>query len=169
MIFRDLLDPEIAKAIELIPFDEMTAEVQASMRGAVVPEVPLSDAVERADHLVPGDPEVPVRVHRPKRADDVLPCVYSMHGGGYVIGTYAIDDPLFDALCPKAGIVGVSVDYRLAPETPYPGPLEDCYRGLKWTYDHADDFGIDRDRIGVHGSSGRGPRCRAGAARARPG
>ena len=51
----------------------------------------------------------------------MLPCVYSMHGGGYVIGAYAMDDPRFDAWCPKLGFVGVSVEYRLAPETPYPG------------------------------------------------
>ncbi|MET0728455.1 MAG: alpha/beta hydrolase fold domain-containing protein, partial [Acidimicrobiales bacterium] len=46
------------------------------------------------EHVVPGDPEIPLRVHRPKPADGVLPCVYSMHGGGYVIGTYSamLDD-----------------------------------------------------------------------------
>jgi acetyl esterase/lipase len=79
-----------------------------------------------------------------------------MHGGGYVIGTFDMDDPLFDNLCPKLGLVGVSVEYRLAPETPYPGPLEDCYRGLQWTYDHAEELGIDRHRIGVGGVSAGG-------------
>ncbi|MEZ5233419.1 MAG: alpha/beta hydrolase fold domain-containing protein [Acidimicrobiales bacterium] len=53
-----------------------------------------------------------------------------MHGGGLVLGTYAATTP-FDLWCQKYGCVGVSVEYRLAPETrPYPGPLEDCYRGL---------------------------------------
>jgi len=98
-----------------------------------------------------GDPDVRLRVHRPKGVDGVLPCVYSMDGGGYVIGTNAIDDPMFDALCPKLGFVGVSVDYRLAPETPYPGPLEDCYQGLRWTYEHADELDIDQGRLGVMG------------------
>jgi acetyl esterase/lipase len=119
-------------------------------------DVPLSDAVERSDHVVAGDPDVTVRVHRPKALDGALPCVYSMHGGGYVIGTYAVDDAQFDQLCPKLGVVGVSVDYRLAPETPYPGPLEDCYRGLRWTFEHADDLGIDARRIGVTGVSAGG-------------
>ena len=65
--------------------------------------------------------------------------------------------------------VGVSVEYRLAPETSYPGPLDDCYAGLKWTYDHADELGIDPDRIGIGGRQ-RGWRTRGGAraARARP-
>ena len=79
-----------------------------------------------------------------------------MHGGGYVIGSKELDGPLLDGLCLELGVVGVSVDYRLAPETPYPGPLEDCYRGLLWAFDHADELGIDRDRIGVMGSSAGG-------------
>ena len=151
---RDLLDPEIAKALETFPFDHVDADNLASLRTAM--ELPLSDAVERTDHLVPGDPEVPVRVHRAKDATGVLPCYYSIHGGGYVLGSYAMDDPRFDAWCPMLGIVGVSVEYRLAPETRYPGPLEDCYRGLKWTFDHAEELGIDRHRIGIGGISAGG-------------
>ncbi len=53
---RDLLDPEIAKAIEVVPFDEVTAEILPSLRGAM-PELPLSDAVERIDHVVPANPK----------------------------------------------------------------------------------------------------------------
>jgi acetyl esterase/lipase len=156
---RDLLHPEIADAIELLPFSDVDAELLPGIRAATAAGaemVPLSDAVERTDHAVPGDPEVPVRVHRPTRADGARPCLFSMHGGGYVLGTYAMDDAMFDRLCPPLGLIGVSVEYRLAPETPYPGPLEDCYRGLKWTYDHADELGIDRGRIGVGGISAGG-------------
>jgi len=153
---RDLLHPEVAEAAALIPFEEVTADILPSLRTAMAMEVPLSDAVERTDHLVPGDPDVPVRVHRAKGATGVLPCMYSMHGGGYVLGSYTMDDPTFDALCPKLGFVGVSVEYRLAPETPYPGPLEDCYAGLRWTYDNADELGIDKTRIGIRGVSAGG-------------
>src|SRR4051812_493537 len=133
---NDLLHPEIASALGDMPFTEMTAETAAMIR-SISFEVPLSDAVERTEHVVPGDPDVPVRVHRARGAEGGLPCVSSMHGGGYVIGSYAMDAPLFARLCPTLGLVGVSVEYRLAPDTPYPGPLEDSYRGLKWTYDHA--------------------------------
>ena len=153
---RDLLDPEVAEAADLVPFDDMTADVLGTLRAVGAIEMPLSDAVERSDAIVPGNPEVPIRIHRPRGIDGVLPCVYSMHGGGYVIGTYAMDDPLFDELCPALGFVGVSVDYRLAPETPYPGPLEDCYRGLRWVHDHADELGVDPNRIGVMGVSAGG-------------
>ena len=151
----DRLHPDIARVLEVIPFSHMDAETAAEL-GAMTVEMPLSDAVERTDHLVAGDPEVPVRVHRPRGFDDPLPCLFSMHGGGYVIGSYALDDGLFDDLCPRLGIVGVSVDYRLAPGTPYPGPLEDCYRALQWTHDHADELGLDPNRIGVGGTSAGG-------------
>ena len=153
---RDLLDPEVAEAAKNIPFDEVTAELLPALRTGMAIEVPLSDAVERIDHVVPGDPDVPVRVHRPKDADGVLPCVYSIHGGGYVLGSNVMEDPVFDVLSPKLGLVGVSVEYRLAPETPYPGPLEDCYQGLQWTYEHAEELGIDPTRIGVMGISAGG-------------
>jgi acetyl esterase/lipase len=153
---RDLLDPEIAEAADLVPFDDLTADVLRRMRAVGAIEMPLSDAVERTDSIVPGDPELPVRVHRPKGFDGALACLYSMHGGGYVLGSNATDDVLFDELCPNLGVVGVSIDYRLAPETPYPEPLEDCYRGLRWTSDHAADLGVDADCIGVRGVSAGG-------------
>lgn len=157
MTSHDLLDPELAPAAGLIPFDEITTEILPTLRGALGSiELPLSDAVERVDHVVPGDPPVSVRVHRTKGTDDPLPCVYSMHGGGYVLGSYAMDDPRFDAMCPKLGFVGVSVEYRLAPEAQYPEPLEDCYQGLRWTHEHAEELGIDAGRIGIMGVSAGG-------------
>jgi acetyl esterase/lipase len=149
-----VLDPHVAAAIELLPAFEMCADVLATFRQFDAVELPLSDAVERTNHVV--EAKVPVRAHRPRESAGVLPCVFSMHGGGYVIGSYAMDDPRFDAWCPKLGFVGVSVEYRLAPETAYPGPLEDCYLGLKWTYEHAAELGIDPQRIGIMGVSAGG-------------
>jgi acetyl esterase/lipase len=157
---QEMLHPDIAAAIGALPFAAIDADVLAMIRSASF-EVPLSNAVDRTDHVIAGTdgaPEVVVRVHRPKNAatSDSLPCLYSIHGGGYIMGSFAMDDPMFDRLCPTYGLVGVSVEYRLAPETAYPGPLEDCYRGLKWAHDRAAELGIDATRIGVRGISAGG-------------
>ena len=149
------LDPQIAAVVDALPFTGLNAETLSLMRGAF-PPAEVSDRVVRSDYRVPGPPEVPVRVHRARGAEGLLPCVYSIHGGGYVMGSYDMDDARFDSWCPDLGVVGVSVEYRLAPEVPFPGPLEDCYRGLRWVYDQAEELGIDRDRIGVAGGSAGG-------------
>jgi acetyl esterase/lipase len=114
----------------------------------------LSDTVERVDHVV--SPEVVVRVHRPDGQVDGAACLYSIHGGGYVLGSFDMDDFLLDRYCNEFGCVGVSVEYRLAPETPYPGPLDDCYAGLAWTFAHADELGVDPSRVGINGISAGG-------------
>ena len=153
---RELLDPElrpILGAFELPPID---AEGIATIRNTPFPRMELSEAVVRRDHVVPGDAPIPVRVHRPAGVDGTLPAILTIHGGGYVIGTYDMDDVLHAEWGPKLHTVGISVEYRLAPETPYPGPLEDCYAALRWTHEHADEFGVDRSRVGVYGLSAGG-------------
>ena len=139
------LDPRIAKKLSSGPPVLLRAETLAEMRAASdKPSRPPAGGVERRDYPVDGDPAVAVRVHRPTAAQGVLPCIYSMHGGGYVVGSYTIDDARLEAWSCSYRCVGVSVDYRLAPETPFPGPLDDCYAGLKWVFDHHDDSGSTR-------------------------
>jgi acetyl esterase/lipase len=158
------LDPEIADLLAQMPpfLTQLSAERLPAIRAeqeAARRLVELSDAVERTDHVVPGPPGAPdvvVRVHRPKGASGVLPCLYSVHGGGYIIGSYEMEDLRFDRWCPKLGCVGVAVEYRLSPETAYPGPLEDCYAGLAWVHQHADELGIDPGRTGITGASAGG-------------
>ena len=153
-----LLDPEVAKAVTALPFESLTDEQVAMIRSVETPRLPSPD-VETDDVTLPGEGDVRIRVHRPAGTagkGEALPCVYSIHGGGYVLGSYNMDDALFNALCPNLGLIGVSVEYRLAPETPYPGPLEDCYRGLVWTHENAADLGIDRSRLGIRGISAGG-------------
>jgi triacylglycerol lipase len=158
-----LMDPEIREALKAMPMMDGFAldnlPAIREQRNAQLALVELSDSVERTTYAVPGPagaPEVQVRVHRPKGATGDLPCMYFMHGGGYVFGTFMMDDLRFDRLCPALNCMGVSVEYRLAPETPYPGPLEDCYAGLKWTYENASRLGIDRGRLGIGGASAGG-------------
>lgn len=159
-----LVDPDVAVLLASLPID-MTA-LTSSLSDETVNDVrhalalttsaPLSDAVERSDHLVDETHGVVVRVHRPKGIEGDLPCLYWMHGGGFVLGTTAVDDPRFDRWCPMFGMVGVSVEYRRAPETPYPGPLEDCYAGLAWVHAHARELRIDASSIGIGGPSAGG-------------
>ncbi len=153
--------PEIAAIGPLIPAFIFTREGLSEVRvqqdvGFAAMAPPLSDDVERVDHLVSSDPRVVVRVHRPKNLAAPAACLYSIHGGGYIIGSYSMDDAKFDHLCVKFGCVGVSVEYRLSPETAYPGPLDDCYMGLAWTFANAADLGIDPARIGITGVSAGG-------------
>ena len=163
-----LLDPEIKRLEHLVPTRDLSADFLAEVRASLPVQFPeLSDAVERSDHAVDEANGVVVRVHRPVGLEGAVPCVYSIHGGGYIRGTYDMDDAKFDRWCPTYGIVGVSVEYRLSPETPYPGALEDCYAGLKWTYDNAVDIGIDPNKIGITGVSAGGGLCAALALLAR--
>jgi hypothetical protein len=79
----DLLDPEVGAGL-IVPFDDLGPDNLGELRGMVGFELPPSPG--RSDHLVPGDPPVPVRVHRPAGLDGPAPCLYTMHGGGYVLG-----------------------------------------------------------------------------------
>lgn len=158
---KDLLDPEIAAMLEALPEFVISAEnldqARAFSLGAVYEP---TGAVAFEDHDVAPEggsgPDVMVRVHTPVGIEGPLPCVYAIHGGGYVVGTYESDDARFDNWCVDHRCIGVSVEYRLAPETSYPGPLEDCYAGLRWTTEHAAELGIDPARIGVLGTSAGG-------------
>jgi acetyl esterase/lipase len=159
-----LLDPEIAAVLAAMPIDlggllgGLTDDNVAGVREAMgaMPTPELSDGVLRTDHVVDTATGVRVRVHRPRGATGDLPCVYWMHGGGLVLGDHEGDDARFDRWCQLLDCVGVSVDYRLAPETPYPGPLDDCYAGLAWVHAHAAELGVDTARTGIGGASAGG-------------
>ncbi len=153
------LDPAIAAFGEAITdYVLITApeDIAAVREQGLAAPVELSDAVERTDRDIPGDPPVRVRLHRPRGADGPLPAIVSLHLGGYVVGTYDNDDARHDRWCPRFGYLGVAVDYRLAPDTPYPGAIDDAYAALKWVHDHADELGVDRSRIGILGASAGG-------------
>ena len=93
------------------------------------------------------------RLYRPAGASSPAPALVWIHGGGYVIGSAAQDDRLCRDWAHRLGMVVASVEYRLAPEDPYPTPLEDCYQVLTWL---AGLPGVDRDRIAIGGASAGG-------------
>jgi acetyl esterase/lipase len=152
---QDLLDAEIAPLAPMIDLDGLNDELLAQFR-VPIPGLGSTEAVVREEVTIPGNPAVTVRVHRPAGDSETLPAVLSIHGGGYVLGSYDMDDPTFEDWCPRFGLVGVSVEYRLAPETAYPGPHEDCFAALRWMHDNTALLGIDPARIGICGISAGG-------------
>lgn len=91
-----------------------------------------------------------------KRLSETLPPVLNIHGGGFVIGRIEVDDAVCIDLARKLPVNIFSVEYRLAPEYPYPIPLEDCYKALTWISSQAETLTVDPDKIIVHGVSSGG-------------
>lgn len=112
-------------------------------------------------------PPVLLSIFYPKRRVDPQPVVYYLHGGGMVAGDRfnGIDQVL--AWVERLGVVMVAVEYRLAPEHPHPAPIDDCDAGLLWVAEHADELGIDANRVVVVGASAGGGLAAALALRAR--
>ncbi|MGH1492580.1 MAG: alpha/beta hydrolase [Acidimicrobiales bacterium] len=158
-------DPEIKTILEAGPgLGVVRADnLQAirDSRALLNDQVTLSDVVTRTDHVVPGpddNSELRLRVHKPVDLAEgsTAPCLYWMHGGGYVLGSPEQDDLRFDRWCQRFGIIGVGVEYRLAPEHPYPAGLDDSYAGLAWVKENGADLGIDTSQIGIGGPSAGG-------------
>ncbi|GAB7007477.1 hypothetical protein JCM18899A_49520 [Nocardioides sp. AN3] len=94
-----------------------------------------------------------LRVHRPTNLEGAVPCLFAIHGGGFILGTYEVEDQRLDAWCQKLGVVGLSVDYRLAPESPYPAALGDCLAAFRWVTENASSLGVLRQSVGLLGTS----------------
>jgi len=167
MTFVDQLDPELRVVVEKLPTDRPldlnkipAARVKMKkMVTTILASLPAVEGVGSRDEFVPGppgDPAVRLRVYTPNDQPNKLPALYWIHGGGYVMGDVEQDDRLMMQLVKRIGCVAVSVDYRLAPEHPFPAPVEDCYAGLKWLFRHADELGVEPTRIAIGGASGGG-------------
>src|SRR5258705_4906596 len=112
--------------------ESMRAAMESVIRGAPVHEV---HAVE--DREIPGlAGSIPLRVYRP-RAEGPLPILVWFHGGGWVTGSLETHDNLCRLLCDDAEVIVVSVSYRLAPETKFPGAADDCVAAWQWVNEHA--------------------------------
>ena len=112
---------------------------------------------------------VRLRVYKPQKASAPIPVLVWVHGGGYVVGNLNMSDERLLPFVQELGITIVSVDYRLAPEHPFPAALDDAYCALKWVHDQAHVLGIDPNRIAVGGDSAGGISCRPGPMVLRPG
>lgn len=156
------IDPELRESLALFPplnLDNIveTRKALAEMKTAV--QIPIDESISVYDQMIPGpddNPALRVRIYEPKKRTETLPGFLWIHGGGYVLGSPDGDDLLCQRFVLEANCVVVSVDYRLAPEHPYPAPVEDCYAALQWFAKHARELGVDRTRIGIGGASAGG-------------
>ena len=110
--------------------------------------------------------EIPIRIYRPND-DRKLPLLMWFHGGGWVLGDLDTGEFKCRKLAHDVGCVVVSVDYRRAPETPFPGAIDDCFAATLWAASSADELGIDPSRIAVAGDSAGGNLAACVALRAR--
>ena len=166
MTTRHLVDPEIVPMLDLFPSINLTTETLPQTRAflnemnaqlsAGVPDFPDIAVSERHIPGPQGAPDVRVLVYLPKNVSTSVPALLWIHGGGYVIGNADQADAQIKAIVTATGCAAVSVDYRLAPETPHPGPVEDCYAALKWLHVNANDLGVDATRIAIGGDSAGG-------------
>jgi triacylglycerol lipase len=155
-----LVDPELAPLVGLFPLTELSLSTLAAARVAsdasfsMFPPPPI----EPIRHLVAcrdGAPDVPVLVFKPE-GQKLRSAILHIHGGGMVMGSaYGLRNGPSN-FAAKHDIVIVSVDYRLAPETPFPGPQEDCYAALEWLIAETEFLGVDPARIAVMGESAGG-------------
>lgn len=155
---KHLVDPDLIPLLDAFPTVTITSENLTELRARDLPLPQVDDSgVDWEERSVEGpESQVRVRIYRPRAAAMPLGCIFHIHGGGYVGGSVAEVEFLHRPLAGELECVIVSVDYRLAPETAFPGNIEDCYAGLAWTFAHSAELGIDKARIGVMGESAGG-------------
>jgi acetyl esterase len=160
MSSRHLVDPELLPIVEIAPTRAIThanlaeARAQSELRFELFPEPELT--YQR--HLAPGlngAPDVPVLLFTPP-SKKVRGAMLYVHGGGMILGSAHSFRRGPAAAAVELDIVVASVDYRLAPEAPFPSPQEDCYAALCWLATHAAELNIDPERIIVAGESAGG-------------
>ena len=149
------IDQEIGESLRGFPDFDFSVDNLAAMRSGSMFEPQTAPDIERVELTTEGS-GVALSMLRPVGSTDHVPALFWMHGGGMVIGNRHMDDARLIEWCRSLGCVCITVEYRLAPEAPYPAPLDDCEAGLRFVIEHAHDLRIDRQRIGIGGRSAGG-------------
>lgn len=156
---RHLVDPQVWPIVELLPsleFDNETLELAragfASM--AEMAEIPVPASVRTANRA--DGSAIELYVFDPDPGASGRPALFHIHGGGMILGSAKDMQAGPSAMAAALQIPVISVDYRLAPETPFPGPQQDCLDGLAWLAANAAELGIDPARIAIIGESAGG-------------
>jgi acetyl esterase/lipase len=142
VIRADWIDPEIGESLRGFPDFAFSADNLPTMRNGTMFEPQSASDIERAELTIERG-GVALSVLRPVGSADEPSVLYWMHGDGMVIGNRHMDDARLIEWCRWLGCVCVSVEYRLAPEAPYPAPLDDCEAGLRFIVEHVHDLRID--------------------------
>ncbi len=166
------LDPDVAELLETLAAvdapalsDGGVSEARTNYDAAPKPDADPLARVE--DRVLPGPGgDIDVRVYAPSVAEG-LPVVVFFHGGGWVLSSLDGHDALARRIAARSGAMVVSVDYRLAPEHPFPAPHDDCWTVTAWLARNADRWGGDRSRLAVCGDSAGGNLAAGVALRAR--
>ncbi len=168
------MDPEIAAAtVDLPELDiaDVAAAREVNSRLSAPGLAALTyDGVDVREVTAPGlgdDPNVPIRLLCPTGVADPLPTLVAIHGGGFVLGTAHEYDYFCLEVVRQLGIAVANVEYRLAPETSFPGPLDDCYAALTYLHAEGPELGLDPSRIAIGGTSAGGCLAAGTALRAR--
>lgn len=160
----DFVDPELREALQQRPRLKLSDEALAKSRAfihkaaAATPKPDLPNLGVSELHVDSMFSAAPIRVlmYRPLSASHPLPAFLHVHGGGFVMGAPEMRDVENRLLASKLNCVIVSVDYRLAPEHPYPAAFHDVYSVLVWLNTNASAFNVDPARIGIKAESGGG-------------
>jgi acetyl esterase len=164
------LDRELVAALADLPEPPLDLEGARRSNLELTPRVSgRGQAVGRVeDHEIPtAAGSIPARLYVPDTGRATPPLVVYLHGGGWSMGSIASYDPLCRALANAAEAAVLCVEYRLAPEEPFPEPLRDCWAGVRWAREHAVGLGCDPTRIALAGDSAGGNLAVACALRAR--
>jgi acetyl esterase/lipase len=171
------IDPDLAELARLAPALDLrdvpaargnmaaVARQLAELRG-----VPRDDRVSVQDRKISGPagaPDVPVRIYLPRSGAAPRPVLVYFHGGAFCLGDLETEHARCLQICATLGLSLVSVDYRLAPEHPFPAGVEDCYAALVWAAGNVGELGGDAARLAIGGSSAGGGLAAAVALMAR--
>ena len=157
---RYAIDPEFLPLLDMIPARDFN-DIHESRAGSAAMLASMNANVDTTgvtitDHEIPGPdgaPPVPVRVYAPSEPASDRPALLDIHGGGFCSGSIEMEHAFATRVAKDLGAVVATVEYRLAPENPFPAGLDDCYAALCWLHDQT---GIDTARVAVGGQSAGG-------------
>jgi acetyl esterase len=155
------LDPELAAGIPMLPVLDPADPVRCREQLAAIAAAESrshgvsSSAVDVTTRSVAsvGQFDLVCRVYRPRRSQSPLPAILWCHSGGFIYGSAALEDDDCIQMAESARAVVLAVDYRLAPEHPYPAAVEDCYSALEWLVGEGQNLGVDATRVAIAGVS----------------